>query len=104
MSDNTIDGLRARIDLARKRERDARTAAARLAREMGAMSRRQETQKLCVLGRSWSAYADAHPDLVDSMHTFLENYITRDTDRVALVTDSRWALSESVAVPQREWE
>jgi hypothetical protein len=96
MSENTIEGLRSRIEAARARERSARAAAARLQREMAATNRRLETQRLCVLGRAWAAYAADNPGQTAAMQIFLENYISRATDRAALV-GTRWALPEAVA-------
>jgi hypothetical protein len=103
MSEETMESLRARIDAARQRERSARAAATRLAREMSALSRRTETQRLCVLGRAWSAYADAHPEREAEMRAFLrDGYITRDTDRAALDT-TRWSVPDPAYVPAAEW-
>ena len=90
-----IEGLRTRIEAARKREQDARVAAARLGREMSALSRRMEAQRLCTLGRAWDAYADLNPQHVASMTQFIASYIRRPRDREVLAT-TRWALPEGV--------
>jgi hypothetical protein len=103
MAGETIESLRVRIDAARKRERDARAAAARLAREMSALSRRRETQRLCCLGRAWGAFADTHPNRFDEMKAFLENgYISRETDRSVLV-GTRWDVSDAALIPALGW-
>ena len=102
MAEETIESLRARIEAARKRERDARAAAARLAREMSALNRRRETQRLCTLGRAWGAYADAH-GRSDEMLAFLNNYISRQTDVDAL-DGSRWAVPNASYVPAPGWQ
>lgn len=78
------DGLRARLEAARAREKAARAEAARIAREMAAADRRRETQRLCVLGRAWLAWAERNEAFRSQAGRFLAGYVTRETDREAL--------------------
>lgn len=91
----TIDAatLRSRIDAARRREREARAEASRLRREMSALNRRRETQRLCVLGRAWESWAERTPGFADQAARYLSGYVSRDTDREAL-RGTRWQLPE----------
>ena len=84
--------LQVRLEAARARERSARGAAARLKREMCAADRRLETQRLCILGRAWLTLGQRSPQFCESGSRFLESYITRDVDRVAL-RGTQWEVS-----------
>ena len=77
--------LRARLEAARMREKEARAAAARITREMMAADRRTETQRLCTLGRAWLAWGERNEAFRGQGQKFLAGYITRDADRVVLV-------------------
>ena len=77
--------LRARLEAARLREKEARAQAARLVREMAAADRRLETQRLCILGRAWLAWGERNESFQGQAQRFLTGYLTRDSDRAALV-------------------
>ena len=84
--------LASRLEAAKRREREARAAAVRIRREMAAADRRRETQMLCVLGRAWLALGERSPGFRETGARFVADYVTRDTDRLALA-GTAWDVS-----------
>ena len=85
--------LAERLEAARKRERDARAEASRLKRELAALSRRQESQLLCTVGRAWLAWGERNEVFRAQAHRFLCGYITRETDR-EILRGTTWEVPE----------
>lgn len=73
--------LRERLAAAQARERTARADAARLRREMLALDRRRETQRLCTLGRAFEAWGAGDERFRGAAVRFLAGYISRPVDR-----------------------
>ena len=103
LTDTTV--LAERLEAARRREREARAEAARIRRELTALSRRQEVQLLCTLGRAWMTLGERHAGFRESGHRFLISYVTRDTDR-EILRGTPWEVPDpaSHAVPEPEPE
>lgn len=83
-----LDTKEAKLDRAKQLRSAARTKneeATKLEREIAEMDRKQEAQMLCALGRAWIALGERSPTGRDGMLQFLRNYISRDTDRKALL-------------------
>lgn len=76
-----------RLEVARLRERAARAKVARLRRAVDGENRRLANQRKYVLGAALMALAEsgkAEP-MVAGFRRWLERYVSRDQDRVALV-------------------
>lgn len=86
------DSLRGRLAAAQSRERAARADAARLRREMQALDRRRETQRLCTLGRAWEAWGASDERVRGAALRWLRGYVTRDTDR-AVLSGTPWDVT-----------
>jgi hypothetical protein len=83
--------LESNLQAARGRERAARADAARLRREMVAVDRRKEAQRLCILGRAWCAWSERDERFRPAAIRFLASYVARETDR-AILAGTTWEI------------
>jgi hypothetical protein len=98
MLTDTSDDLRKRLDTARRRERESRAIAAKISREMAALDRRREAQRLCTLGRAWETWAEHTPSFRDAATKFLAGYLSRQTD-IDIMRGTPWERPEQPPEP-----